>query len=279
MKNIFSTLLALLCAYTTIAQISIAGQVIDPKTEMPIPYVSIGIANTSIGTVSNDQGKYKLQIKDPSSLVIFSAIGYETVEVVGSDLTDQSDISMQSKDYDLESIEIIAKKFEGEDRIYGVRNKTRGHSIGFGSRNLGTEIGALIRIKEATYIKSANFVLNHTNGDSLLFRVNIYNYQDKNIGENILKENVLLRTAQKKGAISIDLSAYDIILENDVLLALEWIRDDGDAGNAGITFDTKKSSKLKGVLIKTSSQGKFERMRFVKSRLKPCFYFVGKQVK
>ncbi|NRA51931.1 MAG: hypothetical protein HRU12_22620, partial [Phaeodactylibacter sp.] len=142
-----------------------------------------------------------------------------------------------------------------------------------------TEIGAAIQIKEPVFIKHANFVLNHAGGDSLLFRVNIRDYQEGKPGSKLLKEDVFIHTKQKRGVISIDLTPYDLVLEADVLLSLEWIKDDKGKGNADITFDTKKAKSLKGVLVKKNSIGEFETMGYVNRKLKPCFYLIGKRIK
>lgn len=269
--------LSLLSLFTNLlfAQISVSGTIHDAQTKQPIPYVNIGVKNTAMGTVSDDKGNFQLAISALEATITCSAIGYETLDITGSELRKQRQINLIPKDYDLKAVEIVASTLEGKERRYGVKNKNRGLSIGFGSRNLGTEIGALIPINKPTFIKNANFVINHAKGDSLLFRVNIYDYQKEQIGENILKENVLIATKQRKGTITVDLTPLNLILENDVLLTLEWIKDDNGQGNTGITFDTKKSRKAKGVYVKNTSVGDFTFMQYVNSKLKPCFYLMG----
>lgn len=279
MKTAFSLFIIVLYSNIILSQIFTNGKVIDAHTNQPIPYVNVGIMNSTIGTVSDDMGAFQLKINSAKDEIIFSAIGYETYSILGDKLVDQKNIKLIPRNYQVQEIEIVAQKFEGENEMFGVKNKTRGLSIGFGSRNLGTEIGALIRIKDPTFIKNANFVINHVNGDSLLFRVNIYDYFNGKLGENILKENILINTKQKKGTITVDLTSLNLILENDVLLTLEWIKDDNGKGNSDITFDTKKSRKLRGVHVKKSSIGEFEVMKHINSRLKPCFYLIGKKVK
>ncbi len=261
-----------------LAQVNISGKVINAETKEAIPYVNIGLKNTAIGTVSDHEGNFQLTLNSQTDLVTFSAIGYEMIDISGDKLVKEKIVLLTPKNYDLQAIEITAQKFSGEDQILGVKNKKRGLSIGFGSRNLGTEIGALVPIKKPVFIKSANFVINHAPGDSLLFRVNIYHYKDGKIGEKILKNNTLINTEQKRGVISIDLTSLNLILKNDVLLSLEWIKDDQGQGNSEITFDTKKAKKLRGVYVKKASIGTFERMEFINKKLKPCFYFIGKEV-
>lgn len=258
------------------AQSTLSGTCLDSDTKEPIPYVNIGIKDQSKGTVSDFDGNFSLMNIDPNWIIVFSTIGYETVQFSGSAFPKEGLISMKSKDYTFDQIEIEASRFDSEERIFGVRNETRGHSIGFGGTQLGTEIGAPIRIDKPTYIKSANFVLNHAKGDSLLFRINIYQLTDEEIGENKLRENILIKQEQRKGTITIDLTPYELILESDVLLSLEWIRNYDEVGNKGITFDTKKGKKLTGTYLRIASGADYKKFKF-KTKYSPCFYFVGIQ--
>lgn len=257
------------------AQTTLRGQVMEAETGDPIPYVNIGVKALAIGTVSNAEGNFELKLPQMDAVVTFSAIGYETLDISAKELQTQQEIALIRKRYQMPLVEVTATQFT-EDKIFGERNDKRGLSIGFGSQELGAEIGALIELGAPTLIKSANFVLNHAQGDSIFFRVNIYDYQNEQIGENLLREHILINTAQRKGVITVDLSGYDLVLDGAVLLSLEWIHDDEGKGNMGITFDTKKGKRLKGVYVKHTSLSDFTKLDY-KSNLKPCFYFVGKQ--
>jgi len=272
----FTTLfLFVLFLNTSFSQVLVSGKVLDSESKITIPFVNIGVKGKSIGTVSGPDGRFELDIKKLENVVTFSAIGFATKSISGKDLKASGNVNLTPKNYQIETIEISSKGF-GEEQMFGVKNETRGKSIGFGSSLLGTEFGAPIKIVKPTYIKSANFVINHAKGDSMFFRINIYKFQDEEIGENILKENILIMRKQEKGTVTIDLSAYNIVLESDVLLALEWIKDDNGKGNVGLTFDTKKGKKIKGVYLKNTSMSEFNRLP-VKRSLNPCFYFIGKE--
>ncbi len=270
-----ATLFLLFLINTSFSQVSVSGKVIDSESKTSVPFVNIGVKGKPIGTVSDLNGKFELDLENINDVVTFSAIGFETKNISGNDLKNSKTVELNPKDYQIEAIKITAQRF-GEEQLFGVKNETRGKSMGFGSSKLGTEIGAPIKIDKPTYIKTANFVLNHAKGDSMFFRMNIYQFQDGEIGENLLKENILIMQKQEKGVVSVDLTSYNIILENDVLLSLEWIKDDNGKGNVGLTFDTKKGKKVKGVYLKYTSQSDFNKLKY-KSSLTPCFYFIGKQ--
>ena len=170
------------------AQSNITGSIVDVQTKVANPYVNIGIVEQERGTVSNFDGKFTLNLHKGDE-VTFSAIGYKSQILVESDLFNDIIVKLAPTKYALEIIDVQASTLESEEKIFGLRNETRGHSIGFGNIQLGAEIGAPILIEKSTYVKSANFVLNHAKGDSLLFRVNIYKLADGNVGENLLEEN------------------------------------------------------------------------------------------
>ena len=253
---------------------------LDAQSQQPLPYVNIGVVGGMIGTVSNQSGFFALPLKSKKALVRFSTIGYKSAEVDLSNQSMDSVVVLEPEAYELEAVEIVRSRFEGSPETYGLRDgPDRTHSIGFGSSQLGTEFGALIPISDSTWIISAHFEINHAKGDSMHFRVNMYAYDPvtEMIGENLLTDQILISRPQKPGTLSIDLREYSIVLTGPVLLTLEWIRDDGNAGNQGLTFDVGKDKELSGTFWRMSSQGALTQLD-VKRRYKPCFYLQGKRV-
>ena len=135
----------------------IKATLIDADTKATIPYANIGIIETNKGTVSDDKGNFELAYSSEENVLTISSIGYQTLKNKVNKLLDKDTIELERRDYKMEVVEIEASRFGVEEVQLGVKNKTRGHSIAFGSPQLGTEIGAPIRIRQPTYIKSANF--------------------------------------------------------------------------------------------------------------------------
>lgn len=80
-----STVFSLLCLFsfhTGFSQTMISGKIVDESSE-PIPFVHLHIKNTNQGTVSNEDGEFRLvsdTVKKHSTLII-SSLGYKTIEV------------------------------------------------------------------------------------------------------------------------------------------------------------------------------------------------------
>ena len=59
---------------------TISGQVSDQSTNEPLPGVNILAKGTSTGTVTDVDGNYRLTVADEVTTLVFSSIGYETIE-------------------------------------------------------------------------------------------------------------------------------------------------------------------------------------------------------
>ena len=64
---------------------TISGIVTDQSTSEPLPGVNILAKGTATGTVTDVEGNYRLTVADEVTTLVFSSIGYETVEETISD--------------------------------------------------------------------------------------------------------------------------------------------------------------------------------------------------
>lgn len=71
---------SLFLSITASAQI-INGIVLDKKTKEALPFVHIGIVNEDKGVISDDEGKFKIDLENVSKeeKIVFSIIGYESI--------------------------------------------------------------------------------------------------------------------------------------------------------------------------------------------------------
>ena len=56
----------------------IEGQVKDLKTQEALPYVSVILDNTTVGTLTDNNGKYRIVTSTTAYKIKFSFVGYET---------------------------------------------------------------------------------------------------------------------------------------------------------------------------------------------------------
>jgi TonB-linked SusC/RagA family outer membrane protein len=74
-------------AQSVFAQSTVTGTVTDAKTNQPIPGANVSIEGTTQGTITDIQGQYTLSLTDPTAMVVFSFIGYQTQKVSVNGLT------------------------------------------------------------------------------------------------------------------------------------------------------------------------------------------------
>lgn len=81
--------LLLLCSITSFAQTrDVSGTVTSLDDGSAIPGVNVVIKSASTGTVTDADGRYKLSVSGNDAVLVFSFIGYETIEIpVGNQTT------------------------------------------------------------------------------------------------------------------------------------------------------------------------------------------------
>ena len=252
--------------------------VLDKDSNTPIAYANIGIPEKGTGTVTNDIGQFNLTVEQ-SDQVYVSHMGYTTLVIAGKELLSKKAIDLVPQAVDLNEIELVEKTI-GKRVTLGHKLKNKGHSIGFGSSQLGTAIGARIKIKNKTHLNSAHFHINHIDGDSMHFRVQVYDFDSEENPIPLVTENILISDSQKKGLLSIDLNKYNLVVDDTVLLTLEWVRDDGISGNQGLSFRSKKGGK-NNFFTRRTSHAPFMSMKewvSVAPNIRLGFYLMGTEI-
>ncbi|MBC7915369.1 MAG: carboxypeptidase-like regulatory domain-containing protein [Pyrinomonadaceae bacterium] len=218
-------------------QVMLYGKVVNDSLQ-PVKYVSIGIANTSIGTVSDESGAYTIRFNQDSVSVNdslkFSIIGYQSRCLPLFPLKDTKKDAplvtvLKNRIFELPQVLITSEK-----RI--IRTKgTHGKSLmnlhvnfalsKYPNQNLGSEIGRRFGItKKNTKIEALRFYISHNNFDNLKLRINVYSIKSGKPFRNLLTQNIYIDIKnRRKGWIESDLTEYGIILNEDVIVSLEWI--------------------------------------------------------
>ncbi|MDW7691000.1 SusC/RagA family TonB-linked outer membrane protein [Flammeovirgaceae bacterium SG7u.111] len=115
MKQVLLCCLLMLCGMSTVfAQgRSVSGQVISGDDNTPLPGVNVIIKGTSNGTVTDIDGKFRLQVPSDNSILVFSYIGFQQTEItVGASST--IDVSMKIDNEVLQEVVVNALGFEVE---------------------------------------------------------------------------------------------------------------------------------------------------------------------
>ena len=98
-KNLISVLLVL-CSITSFAQKKIEGKIISSEDRSPIPYVNIIGLDSKIGSSSDIDGKFTIEVPESETHLIFSAIAFDqdTIAITGNNLVVEMKSSMEQLD-------------------------------------------------------------------------------------------------------------------------------------------------------------------------------------
>lgn len=116
MKSSFTLVFLFLISSIQLSAQSIQGRVVEAKTQKGIPFVTVQLGD-SYGVISNDEGYFVLQRKtaDEKTLLIFSSMGFESVEMPLSDFENDQLIELSPATYELDEVLLFDKQLTAEE--------------------------------------------------------------------------------------------------------------------------------------------------------------------
>jgi hypothetical protein len=228
-----------------------------------LAYVNIGILQKGLGTVSDKNGYFKIQLdkKYEEDILRISMIGYQKQEIKIADFKKNfyTELTIELVPEIIELAEITVRKKNFKQRTLGRSTKKKGNTLGFVNNQLGSEVGSIIKVKEVpAYVKSIDTYIIENTYDTLKFRVNFYDLKDGMPNNSIQKESIFITTSIKKGRLYADLSKYDIVIKEDFCVTLEWLEDLGEGSlRFAILY---QEPKMAGQVSRVSSQDKWTKL-------------------
>ncbi|MAB49538.1 MAG: hypothetical protein CMC05_13005 [Flavobacteriaceae bacterium] len=230
------------------------GVVLDKVTNEPIPYVNISILESRVGTSSDDDGSFSLEIKkeDINKVVRLSSLGYESSKITVSLFLKSEKIFLKPRTEVLEEV-IITNKFEEKTNVI---NKIEDSDLcyGYGSLAESPWIMALYfpynkDYKETEFLKSVKFHFGNFKNKKAKFRLRLFTIgKDSLPDKDILKENVIVELKKKQKEAVVDISDYDILFPREgFYVAFEWLYIPYNAEEVTFYFTDKKKKKEKRI--------------------------------
>ena len=222
------------------------GKVMDQSTKSPIGYVNIGILNSPIGTISNEDGTFSVSIPAAhgGDSLIFSMLGYERQVIHVQQLIDQGNlrIYLKEKPTTLETLTIEGSQKKSKSYQLGNRY-SKGGLIYCDSVAAGSAMALLIENKYPSYnedlvfpvfAEEARLFINRNTMDSFKIRIRFLSKDEKTglPGPDFFNQSIVVTSAIRHGWISFDLKPYRIFIrDSSFFLAFEWIMDERDRLN------------------------------------------------
>jgi hypothetical protein len=237
MRGLFFLLLCF--PFLSFSQLALNIQILDSETKDPIEFVNVGLLSKGIGTVSNEKGFFSIVIPDSLKTKDFklSCIGYESKTMPAITLAGLKTVTLKSSMVNLDEVKVVVKR-KPKYKVLGNDTKSKSLIAGFNSNTLGSELAIRLNVKHPyTKLKNVKFNIVSNPFDSVVFRFNVYDVKDGRPNQNILKEMILIEPSQKTGLVELDLNKYNIYTDDDVYIAIEWVKDLGD--NKGLFFSSQ----------------------------------------
>ncbi len=233
------------------------GQVVSIKNSGPLSYVNIGIADKNIGTVSDADGQFKLQLNEKhlEDTVSFSFIGYESLQIPVQVLLElRIPVVMTPKTFQLQ--EIVVKNRRYKERFFGYFTEGKVAQAGFSENVLGKECGVVMVTKKPTLLEEVQINFGSCTYDSVFFRLNFYQITAQDSYDPLLKDPqyYAFSKAELLQTVAIDVRDLNLEVQGKFMVSVEYYRD---LGPGELFF----KSKLNGSsLIRATSQGKWVRV-------------------
>ena len=208
------------------------GKVLSDEFKTGIGFVNIGVIGRNFGTVADKSGNYTInltKISDKDSLR-FSMIGYDSRSFLVGEFRKDSirDVYLSQRVYCIPEFTVVYHK----PRRVKLGDEVTSDQLrsGFGSNDLGSELAIKVYSRNRVRLEDINLNVSICTFDSVTYRLNIYQSTNNIDYNNILNEPVYLSFTKDKikNAITFDLTKYSIIVEGDIMIALELYRDLGE---------------------------------------------------
>ena len=207
-----------------IAFSQIKGVVKDSISGEPISYVNIWVENETIGTTSEADGSFSLDVKEEKKIV-FSVLGYEKKILNG---TNVSLVQLNPIVYELDEVILLDKKQSKQLEIGNIKNAI------FQSFDNGPKIEAKYFPYQDTFIKTKYIkeitIFTDSRIDKATIKLHFYSVDENGApGPELLTKDLIVNL--KKGVIKhhFSVAAYDLVFpKNGLFVAYEKLLIDNN---------------------------------------------------
>ncbi|WP_316796450.1 alpha/beta fold hydrolase [Pedobacter agri] len=200
------------------------GKTVNALTGLPVPFVSIGIKNKAIGTVSDSLGHYILSYRQDeiskTDTLIFSAIGFHTVKVDFTQFLNGNKIIVLAE----LPLQLKTVKIKGEQRKIKSYGRWSASLVFFPamyktipkfSDEKGREQASILKIDQDVYLRKLHFGINRRHFKKIKLRLNIYGIKNGLPDRSLLDRDVVFDVSgsSEQGmpkVQTIDLQPYQI---------------------------------------------------------------------
>jgi len=248
MKFLFSLAVSIFQFNYSIGQITINGKVFNHQTQEAIPYANIGILDTEIGTLSNEDGSFsiKMPAKYENRNLLFSSIGYEKKSISINSINTSSplQVSLTELILELDEVIILSEKFKKRKVVLGNGKSLLLHGIILmDSIYSGSAVALLIdksQYPTFAYIQRASLHIAKNLMPSFKVRIRLLAVDSLNgqkPGDDIISEQIIEESTMKKGWLNFLFPSSHQLKQDSFFLTFEWILNKADRKYIGNAYE------------------------------------------
>ena len=236
----FILLVMVLTSFNGFSQVQISGVVLNEKDRNPIPYVAIGMLNTSVGTISELDGSFQLTI--PQKLVsqdlLFSALGYERMTLKLDSKSTETRIVIVLKEKPVVLNELTVKSKNKFKRFEFGNREFDGGSMYAHTEAAGSAMVMLVDNKFPHYSGFKfpayldKILLRIVNNTFKEFKLRLRLYAVDSVtgkpGKDLLDKDIIIEQKLRNGWVELELADHNIMVSEPVFVGFEWILDAKD---------------------------------------------------
>ncbi|MFD2036233.1 SusC/RagA family TonB-linked outer membrane protein [Belliella marina] len=219
----------------TIADKNISGKVVEEISGLPIPGVMVVVKGTTLGTVTDLDGGFSIEVEEKDLVLVLSYVGYKTQEIKVPASQTRIQIMMSEEISDLEQVVVTALGIKREEKALGYAvQKVSGETI---QQVKGVDIGTSLtgRVAGLNVRNSTEFFERPT--------ISLRGANPLLVIDGVPYGNMTLRDVSPDDIESLD------VLKGPTASALYGAR----GGNGAIVITTKRGADKKGVSVSVNS--------------------------
>ncbi|SDH09166.1 CarboxypepD_reg-like domain-containing protein [Psychroflexus sediminis] len=197
--------------------------IIDSESLEKVPYVNIWVENENIGTTSNQQGEFELNLKEPH-VIVFSAIGYETRRIQSNSIINI--VELKASITALDEVILSANKQDLELTIGNFKKSKINHYFACGTTPWITAryFPYQKNYKKTRFLDRIKILTNSDIRDAK-FNIRLYSVNEDGEPDKYIYDKNIIGIARKgKKLTEIDLSGLNIEFpDKGFFIAIEWL--------------------------------------------------------
>lgn len=221
------------------AQILITGKVLGSKDKLPIAFTNIGILNTDVGTISDMDGSFAINIptRYTKSKLLFASLGYKRVNLPIDSIRSTGEIIVYLQEIatQLDPVTIRGKKSFKRFRLGN--DLSEGGCIYADTITAGSAMAILIEnnknytgLNYPANVEQAKLKIRMNTFREFKLRIRIYTVDSLTgmPGKDILNKSIIKISDIKNGWLTYDLAEHNIVVNGPFYLTFEWLLEKKD---------------------------------------------------